>query len=197
VCFQLSRRRGTFLPWIEEDIFSVEVEDGNVVVQLACVKVARIEECLAAVDHFHGPDFEAGGACESDKEQGHVVVGSALLLPDVLSAFDGLELLGLALGLRFCAAEAGVVELHDSGIDLARLLFFGVGRGDDLGESLLDLAGGIGEALGTLGPGFGLAIPEVFPGVSVGVVELDLPFERIQGRIQSSLEWRGCLRGRR
>ena len=129
----MQQAEGThLLARIEQHVFPAEINDGNVVVELIEAEVVLVEESPVAIDHLHGIHAKSGSPAQGNVKQGNVVGRPALLGPDILGIFDLLQLFGFPFGPGFFAREVGVIELHYFVVELARLLFIGVGRGDDL-----------------------------------------------------------------
>jgi len=98
-----------FLTGVEEGLLAVELNDGDVVVELACAEVIGIEGGTGSIDDLHGPDVELGGTGEGDIEESEVIAGAAFLLPDILSVFDGFEFVGFAFRLSLFTAVVAVI----------------------------------------------------------------------------------------
>ena len=107
---------------VEELFFAVDVDDGDVVVELREAEVGFEKETAITIGDGGEVGLHAGGACHGDEEFGELVVAATLARPDVVGVVDFLEALRLLFCAGVLAGEVGVFELHDGGVDLAELL---------------------------------------------------------------------------
>ncbi len=112
---------------IEELFFAVDVDDGNIVVELSEVEVGSEKETAIAIGDGGEVGLHASGACHGDEEFRDLVIAATLARPDVVGVVDVLEALRLFFCARVFAGEVRIFELHDGGVDLAELLVLGVG----------------------------------------------------------------------
>ena len=115
--------------------------------------------------------FHAGGAGHGDEELGELIVAAALARPDVVGVVDLFEALRLLLCGGVFAGVAGVFELHDRGVDLAKLLIGRVGGSDDVFDGCVDGGTGADELVLSLCPVFAFVLPELLDGAIGGVIE--------------------------
>src|ERR1700734_252206 len=107
---------------IEELIFTVDVDDGDGVVELGKAGKGFGEDAAIATGNAAEVGLESGGSGQRDKDASDLVVGAALAGPDVVGCAHLLEALGFFLGAGVLTGKPSVFELHDSRVEFSQLL---------------------------------------------------------------------------
>ena len=153
--------RAIALAGIEVLLLAVDIDDGDVVIQLRQSQVAGYKNAAIAIGYNHQIRLHSSGAGHGDKELGNLIVAAAFALPDVVGVLHLAEALGLLLGRGVFAVQRRVVQLHDGGVNLPQLLVLRVGWSDQIVYRRFHLGVRPDEFVAILRPALALVLPEL------------------------------------